>query len=347
MVMTLVQLRAPLGPSDPVLIFVHGILSDSTACWLNGDQVTWPEIVQRDKALSVCGVSTFSYATSVTGTRFSITDAANSLWAQLQDKNMLSADRPLIFVCHSMGGIVVRKLLVRQQSELERKGVGLIGLVLVASPSMGSRWATWLLPLSLFLRHVQAMALSSSESNTWLHELREDFVKLRDNGPVKIFGKELIEAEPIALKWVPWLPPIVRSIEGGVLFADSQKIAGTDHFTVAKPAHEAADQHVALRNFVKEFRRRSSGGSYTIPGGTSFAQGAQLIAGSRSMDVDLMAFTDGERGIQATADRLIGFTTMEEAFENLIVAFPAGSIRKYGVEIQQTTVILVLKEVAS
>lgn len=347
MSMSLLEMRAPLRPSDPVLIFVHGFLSDSDSCWRNGNGVSWPEIVKRDQNFPPCGISTFSYESKLTGRRYSITDAADLLWEQLKDKGLLTPDRPLVFVCHSMGGIVVRRLLVKQQVEFARSGAGSVGLFLVASPTMGSRWASWLRPVSELMRHDQGMALSSQENNTWLHELRQDFVKLTDNGPLKIFGKELIEAEPVAFRWIPWLPPVVRSIEGAILFADPVKVAGSDHFSVAKPVHEAAIQNVALRNFVRDLRRQSSGGNYTIPKGLSFGQAAELVARSRSLDVDLSAFSDGERAVQSTFDRVIEFTSVEDAFERLALAFPLGSIRPYTAMIRRTTIVVSLKEVVS
>lgn len=337
--MGLIKLRAGPRATDPALIFVHGILSSAEDCWRNGNRVSWPAIVMRDPDFPPCGVSTFSYASTVADSRFSITDAADSLWDQLQGANMLGSGRLPIFVCHSMGGIVVRKLLVKRQVELKRLGMGLVGLFLLASPTMGSRWATWLLPVSFFMRHVQAMALSSRENNLWLHELRDEFINLRDTGDIRVHGKELIEADPIVVK-ISWLPPIVRSVEGGVLFGNKLKIANTNHFTIAKPVHERADQHIALRNFVIETRQRASGSNYTIPAGTTFVQAAQLVARSRRWDVEMAAFTQAERETASTLERLVTGASTEEALENLGAAFPAGTIRPFDVTVQESTVLL-------
>lgn len=341
--MSLKELRAPAKSTHPMLIFVHGILSDSQACWRNSNGVSWPEIVMRDPDFPPCGVSTFSYSSRLFGSRFSIADAANSLWELMKGRQMIASGRTTVFVCHSMGGIVVRKLLVKRQVDLA--GNGFVGLFLVASPTMGSQWAAWLLPVTIFFRHTQAIALSSKESNRWLQDLKDEFINLRDNGPVRIFGRELLEAEPIAFRWVPWIPPIVRSIEGGVLFAESLKIGDSNHFTVAKPVHEGALQHVALRNFINDLRKRSSGGNYKFPEGTSFEQAARMIARSRGLDIELGVFTDRERNVISTLERLVTGTTAEDALINLISAFPAGAIRKYGVRLDQSTAILTMGEV--
>lgn len=335
--MTLRELKAPAKASDPVLIFVHGILSDADACWTNKAGISWPQIVHDDSSFTECGVSTFTYRSAVAGTRFSITDAADALWELLRDAGMVQAGKVPLFVCHSMGGIVVRRMLVMRQQELSTAGVSLVGLFLVASPSMGSRWATWFLPLTGFMGHIQAMALSSSEKNIWLHDLRKDFRNLYDNGTIKILGKELLEEQPIALKWLPWLPPVVRAIEGAAFFADSVKVAGTDHFTVAKPADTGTFQHIALRNFARDLRQRISMRNAMIPAGTTFAQAMRVTCQTLQLDVDLSGLTPGERDTTSTVDRQVSGSSREDLLEAVATAFPSGAIRDYRVTIRATT----------
>lgn len=337
--MTLKELRAPAKASDPVLIFVHGILSDADACWTNKAGISWPQIVHDDPSFAGCGISTFTYKSAVTGTRFSITDAAETLWELLRDAEMAQAGKVPLFVCHSMGGIVVRRMLVMRQQDLSKAGMNLVGVFLVASPSMGSRWATWFLPLTGFMGHIQAMALSSSEKNIWLHDLRKDFRNLYDNGAIKIFGKELLEELPIALKWLPWLPPVVRAIEGAAFFADSIKVAGTDHFTVAKPADVGAFQHIALRNFAKDLRQRVSMHHVMIPAGTTFAQAMRVTCQTLQLDVDLSGLTPGERDITSVIDRQVSGSSREDLLEAVATAFPSRAIRDYRVTIRETTAL--------
>jgi alpha-beta hydrolase superfamily lysophospholipase len=97
---------------------------------------------------------------------------------------VLASDR-LIFVCHSMGGIVVRKYIVERQAELIGAGKE-IDLFLVASPSLGSSYADWLSPLAQLFGHAQADALRFVRNNNWLMDLDKEFVNLKEGGKPKL-----------------------------------------------------------------------------------------------------------------------------------------------------------------
>lgn len=338
--MTLDELKLPANESDPVLIFIHGILSNAESCWTHASGTSWPHIVKGDPSLQDCGIYTFTYRSAVSGTRFSITDAADTLWEILKDGGLVQAGRLPLFVCHSMGGIVLRRMLVKQQAELSRLGVNLVGLFLVASPSMGSRWATWFLPLTGFMGHIQAMALSSREKNIWLQDLKVDFLNLCESGAIKIFGKELLEEQPIALKWLPWMPPVVRRIEGATYFANPVTVGGTDHFTVAKPSDMGAIQHIALRNFVKELRQRASTYCATIPAGATFAEALFGVGKSLKLDVDWNALTQSELDATSAVERQVSGTNKENMLAAVATAFPFGAVRSYAVTIRGTTALL-------
>ena len=95
-------------------------------------------------------------------------------------------------LCHSMGGIVVRKFIVERAAELIGAGKE-IDLFLVASPSLGSSYANWLSPLAQLIGHAQADALQFVRDNVWLQDLDKEFVNLKEGAKLKIKGKELIE----------------------------------------------------------------------------------------------------------------------------------------------------------
>lgn len=338
----LTMLRQAQQPADPALVFVHGILSDANSCWRNCTGAAWPEIVKTDPSFPVCGIYTCTYPSSISGNLFSITDAADKLWEELRSSNLIAPTQRLVFVCHSMGGIVARRMLVKRQVELAQAGVKTVGLVLVASPSMGSRWATRLLPLSWLLGHAQAMALSSKESNQWLGDLRQDFINLRANGMVQVIGKELIEDRPLRLMRWAWLSPIVLSKEGAVFFPDSVKIGDSDHFSIAKPKDANAQQHASLRLFVQDFKQRSANGFSKIPAGFSFKDAVRCAGRPWKLDVNFHGFTQDELDVTLTIDREIQASDAKELLEKLRSAFPAGQIRDYVVAIDGTTATLTI-----
>lgn len=122
----------------PTVVFVHGIMSDGASGWKNTKTgAYWPQLAADE--LSDAGVYVFSYHSRAFSGRFRVTDAADALWDELKRHGILQS-RVIVLVCHSMGGIVARRLLVQRQGELAALGT-VIGLFLVASPSAGAQFA--------------------------------------------------------------------------------------------------------------------------------------------------------------------------------------------------------------
>src|SRR4051812_41019747 len=114
---------------DTAIVFVHGLLSSGESCW-RSDSAYWPELVSTEEQLSGIGVYVFSYETSLFSGSYSAGDAIESLHAHLELDQILKL-KNVIFVCHSMGGIIVRQLLVTRATELIEQRMR-IGLFLVA-----------------------------------------------------------------------------------------------------------------------------------------------------------------------------------------------------------------------
>jgi hypothetical protein len=160
-------IRRPQGAASAA--FVHGILSSGETCWRNDNGSYWPELLKTEPELGSLGIYVFTYETGIFSGSYSLSDIVGALKERMQLDGVRKSGR-LIFVCHSMGGIVVRKFIVQQAHALIREKKE-IGLCLVASPSLGSRYANWLSPLARFLGHEQADALRFVENNGWLKDL--------------------------------------------------------------------------------------------------------------------------------------------------------------------------------
>ena len=121
--------------NDLTVIFIHGFNS-SEECWLNSNGTYWPELLKLENDLSSVGIYVFSYRTSLSSGYYSLGDVVDSLKEYLKLDSVLDFTK-LIFVCHSMGGIVARRFLVQQRTDLVKRGLREVGLFLVASPSLG------------------------------------------------------------------------------------------------------------------------------------------------------------------------------------------------------------------
>jgi pimeloyl-ACP methyl ester carboxylesterase len=239
--------------ADTIIVFVHGILSSGEDAW---GSPSWPDLLAAEPEFNSVGIFVFTYETGLGSRTYGIADVADNLREHLRLSNLLNS-RKIVFVCHSMGGIVVRRFLVANQRALIASKPN-IGLFLVASPSLGSRDANMLSLLSFALQHTQAAALRFSQANTSLDELHRDFRTLLSSGDLRIEGRELTEDRPITVKrWLGLRRQVVEPFAASLYFhkpgCEPLRVPGSDHANIVKPLHSGAIQHLMLKKFISEF----------------------------------------------------------------------------------------------
>ena len=108
-------IRRPKAQTSAV--FVHGILSSGETCWRHDDGSYWPELLTNEPELISLGIYVFTYQTGIFSGSYRVSDIVDALKEHMRLDGVLESER-LIFVCHSLGGIVVRKFLVERATEL-------------------------------------------------------------------------------------------------------------------------------------------------------------------------------------------------------------------------------------
>ena len=240
------------SPTAPVVVFIHGVLSSGEQCWQHASGAYWPDIVAADKELTDLGVYVFTYSTGIFSGGYRLADAVDALKEHLV-LDEITGSVGIVFVCHSMGGIIARKYLVSRATELIERNAQ-IAILLLASPSLGSAYADWLKPLAKVLKHSQGDALRFTRSNAWLDDLDREFMNLKEGGRLSIVGKELIEDRFIAF-YRFWRNKVVEPFSGARYFGEPYKVPESDHFSIAKIENERAIQHRQLRRLVLEWRQ--------------------------------------------------------------------------------------------
>ena len=129
--------------TGPVVVFVHGLLSDPGTAWSRDPKTYWPHMVCGDDRIGNPAVFVASYYTRADSQTFSIEQAADSLEAQLRAQDVLRHS-DIIFVAHSLGGIVVRELLSRFRETGDHFANKSVGVLLFSSPARGSSLASTL-----------------------------------------------------------------------------------------------------------------------------------------------------------------------------------------------------------
>ena len=239
------------APSDVVFVFVHGIRSNSYSAWIRDEKdpksAFWPAILAKDEMLGQHSIFLAGYRAELDSQSYGIRQIATDLRIALQDKGVLER-KNIIFVAHSLGGVVVRHMLYHQREYFIDKN---IGLVLYASPSLGSDvskgWMGRLLGSSL----MKQLAVNSPE----LYELDQNFRDLvlrswtKQPGGLSMRGMERVE------DLATFGASIVKPESASQYFGPMQSVGGTDHQTIVKPPNADHPTHMALRAFFREFSK--------------------------------------------------------------------------------------------
>lgn len=257
--------------SDTVFLFVHGIFSDSQSCWLYSnsrqqkENQYWPDLVKEDKRLQSPSIFMAGYSTSLTSGDLTFKDAAQEIFDALQLVDSQGRQPPiqrekLIFICHSTGGIVIRYLLERHQDLFKDKA---IGLVLIASPSLGSIYANHLNLLARFYNQQLGLQLQWGGEN--IEDLDDRFKDLVYSRRIpRLTGVEAYEHFFILRKqWLPkwierWVPnrkKLVDKLSAGRYFGSPRLLPNTDHFSTVKPDGLDHPAHLLLLNFFDHFHQ--------------------------------------------------------------------------------------------
>lgn len=254
-----------VNAGDTVFVFIHGILSDSRNCWLySGAQgaVYWPDLILADPRFGKPAIYLAGYHTALDSGAYQISHCAEEILRGLkrddQQGNHPVLDKSrIVFICHSTGGIVARYLLEKNSDDFRGKDVG---LVLIASPSVGSTLADqfqWIINL-----YNNQLGLQLKWNNASLVDLDDRFKDLLERersgrGKFKrLCGTEFYESRfVIHSKHVPLTTDmyVVGKGSAGRYFGSPKQLPATDHFSIVKPPDFEHPAHLYLYDFVKEY----------------------------------------------------------------------------------------------
>lgn len=239
--------------SKTTIVMIHGYLSNAKSCWTSKNSKYWPEIIAEDKQINNVNIFLAEYHTSATSKNFDMLQCVRQIKDAITDidSNQLRVidSENIIFVCHSLGGILCRRLLAQNMKMFKGKKVG---LMLIGSPSLGSEYAKYFsLAISLLNNKVGQQLNPNGET---IAIFDSEFRELLSNKELNIEGVELCEHKaPLLLNCIR-LPsgPIVKSFSASRYFGAERIMEKTDHMTICKPDNENHPTHKELRRFLNE-----------------------------------------------------------------------------------------------
>jgi len=142
------------------IVFVHGIYGSGKETWKSPDGKTyWPDLMSGDSQFSDADVVVKSYLTPFTGNSNSVQTISSSLGSELAD--IFSSHKEVIFLCHSLGGLIVKQLLLDNPRYAKKVPF----IVFYATPGGGSFVARF---ASVFSEDPLLQAMSNAGDNKYL-----------------------------------------------------------------------------------------------------------------------------------------------------------------------------------
>jgi hypothetical protein len=240
------------GAQNGSVVFVHGLGGDPFGTWRHNkeDDSFWPAWLAED--VKQARVYSFGYDAAPSawlGSAMPLFDRAKHLLAWLE----ALPDGPIIFACHSLGGLVVKKALQcadRSGSDAWRKlAARTKGIAFFATPHTGSDLSGTMMRLGKLLR----LTVAVKELDRNVPELRELNEWYRDNA-IRL-GIETISFYEMQCT-SGFFVVDETSADPGIAGATSIPL-DADHISIVKPKTRSALQHVRLKSFVERWLVRS------------------------------------------------------------------------------------------
>jgi pimeloyl-ACP methyl ester carboxylesterase len=156
--------------NDSVIVFVHGILGDPHTTWTNANtKAYWPDLMKDDPSFNKFDIYVVRYPSSFMTADYTVDQLVEVLRREFDDGGVFASHKRVYFLCHSMGGLVVRAYLERYREKASQVPF----IYFFSTPTTGAQLAAIARLISDnrqfdALQPIQANEYLSSIQSTWL-----------------------------------------------------------------------------------------------------------------------------------------------------------------------------------
>jgi protein SERAC1 len=229
------------------VIFVHGLNGSAKATWhpenKQDDNNCWPYWLGKE--YPDFGIWSFGYASDPSewrGKTMPLFDRASNLLDWLDTREI--GKRPVVFITHSMGGLVVKKMLNTAQNFNKYELIEQTkGIVFLSTPHTGSHLANLIDNIKLLTR----TTISVQELRAHAPELRELNEWYRQNfRAMGIDTKVYYETQPVHGVLVVDPDSANPGIEGVKPIALEE-----NHISICRPFSEESQVYLSVKKFIE------------------------------------------------------------------------------------------------
>ncbi|HVR40870.1 MAG TPA: alpha/beta fold hydrolase, partial [Thermoanaerobaculia bacterium] len=235
--------------AERVIIFVHGVLGDAQQTWTNENGEYFPKLLGTDGTFDGVDIWVYDFASSLWSRSYTIDELADNLRLNLDNDNVIANHKEIIFVCHSMGGIIARAYLLKNREVVTPDRVPM--MYFYSTPTAGSS--------------VASLAKWVSR-NPQLVDLRT--MTTKDAGVLGVYESQWLSSEFrrtrtfCAYELQPSFAGIiiVGRASAMLLCNERQDPINRNHVTISKPADNIDDvSYIALREAYRTtFEQKST-----------------------------------------------------------------------------------------
>jgi len=220
------------GNPDRVIVFVHGIFGNPSDTWNCSPNISWPKLIQDDDAFQRSDIYVAGYDTPYFGNRMTIDEVVSNLKSRLDSDEVFAKHREVVFVAHSLGGLIVQRLLLTHRELAPQVRF----IYFYSTPETGAQVAQL---GHIFSADPLLKEMFPGDSNDYLLNLESEWRGAGFN------IHRYCAYEKKTVKGV-----LVVDRLSGTRGCENAIAINEDHISIVKPCDRNADSYIALRNAV-------------------------------------------------------------------------------------------------
>lgn len=249
---------------NSIIVFVHGFRGHGRYTWFNEESARfWMDLISRDPKFDGSDIASFFYATGTKAKEHAVEDIALHASELLKDNQIRSYKR-VVFIAHSLGGLVVKTLLLGDQRFVSERDVD---IHLFGVPTTGKELTNIQKAALPYInddadaKHAQQLLMGSSDvlfgfiNNFWSAAAKK----------VRVFcyfeGKKTIIKRGTVTLYDDFVVPKNSANRdcSGDGETNRSNLPNSDHFQMVRPKDERSLIYTKFRdNFLRQRRPRGS-----------------------------------------------------------------------------------------
>lgn len=220
---------------DYVIVFVHGVLGDARQTWTAKNGAYWPDLLMEDNTFKNFNIYVYDYPSPLFAVSLSISEVAENLRLLLEHDKVFDRHDEVIFLCHSMGGLIVRAFLLKYQRFAQKVKM----IYFLSTPTAGSQVSKL---ASIVSENPQYAGMKPWDGDAYVG----DQIQQWQAASFSIKSYCAYETRPTQGIQIVDRPSATNLCNQRVDPLDK------DHFEIAKPSNKKAVQYIAFSGAVRQ-----------------------------------------------------------------------------------------------